>query len=445
MALLFAFTLCAVAPLADVIAPQDYTLTDLGALSVNLPSWSGDINNRGQICGTSGSPAPSGSQAFHAIFFDGTGLTDIDPIKPALAFGYSIDENGHVYGQSRARQNTFHAFHWDGTQTHDVHFGTSDFSMIRSVNEAGMQMGLFLEPNPNGGIANYHTFFRYGAIEQDIGHFGGGDTFSFNMNRLGDIVGSSNRVDGEVRGFLWQGGALQDLGDLGDTYSQGRDINDRGQIVGWSRATPNIYVPFLWENGVMTALPTLGQDAFTHSINNAGTITGWSQDNNGVQQATIWKNGSITDLNTLVNTNGFHLASADGINEVGEICGTGTNAAGDKRAYKLTPILLAPKLSSILPGLAGEDNYTVGLGFTPHGRVALVYGLASGQVDIPGCLGLQVDIHQPIVGRITTADADGRVYEVFRIAASARNLTVYLQAVDIRACAISPVTHQSLY
>ena len=445
MPLLFAFTLCAVTPLANVIAPQDYSLTDLGTIPGNLVSWSGDINNRGQICGTSGFPAPLGFQAYHAFFFDGAGLTDIDPIKPALAFGYSIDENGHVYGQSTARQNTIHAFHWDGAQTHDVHFGTSNFSVIHSVNEAGMQMGLFLEPSSGGGLADYRTFFRYGAIEQDIGHFGGGDTFSFGMNRFGDIVGSSNHTDGKVRGFLWQGGGLQDLGDLGDDYAQGRDINDQGQIVGWSRTSPNVYAPFLWENNVMTALPTLGQDSFTHSINNAGTIVGWSQDNNGDQQATIWKNGVITDLNTLVNTNGFHLSSAGGINEVGEICGTGTNAAGDKRAYKLTPILTTPRLSSILPGIAGKNNYAVGLGFTPHGNVALVYGLASGQASVPGCLGLQVDIHQPIIGRMTTADVDGRFYEVFPIAASARNLTVYLQAVDVRACATSTVTHQLLY
>lgn len=104
-------------------------------------------------------------------------------------------------------------------------------------------------------------------------------------------------------------------------------------------------------------------------------------------------------------------------------CGTGTNV----RAYRVQDELVvnAPE-----PGLAGQRNVIRVRGATPGGRVAVVYGLRAGTAPVPNCGGLTVDIANPTIAGILTADANGKATLAQSVPPQAAGVTIYLQAVE---------------
>lgn len=98
-----------------------------------------------------------------------------------------------------------------------------------------------------------------------------------------------------VHGAIWENGKLTEVGDLGGGLSEFWDINNKGQAVGDS----------IYPNGD------------SHSI--------------------LYENGQLIDLNDRISADaGWVLLSAVGINERGQIAGTGFHN-GLIRAYILTP------------------------------------------------------------------------------------------------------------
>ena len=439
--LLFLFTSLITTPWA-----QDYAVKDLGGAAANLESWAGALNDRGQVAGAMEIPAPPGFTAYHAFFHDGAQLVDIPPIVPNLAFGYAVDIHGHVFGQSSAQAQSIHAFHWDGSQTRDAHLGNRNFSVIKAVNAAGMQAGIYSIRNPVGIVDQRRAFFRYQGSAQDLGTFGGEESQASGINAFGDVVGFARTPTGKLHAFLWQGGSLLNLGHLGDGYSNAFAINRSKQIVGLSRTPAGQYIGFLWQNGTMVQLPGLGggtSDA--RGINDFGSIVGNATLANGLQRAVLWQNGVVVDLNTRIPaSSGITLTSAGDIHELGEIMATGIDAVDAKRAFLLSPILDQPSLSPILPGIAGYENYLTGNDFTSFGRLAVVYGFAIGSYLVPGCTGLYLDISRPTLGRIAHANAAGRLFETFQVPTALRGQVVYVQVIDISKCKVSSLAAQYL-
>jgi probable HAF family extracellular repeat protein len=188
-----------------------------------------------------------------------------------------------------------------------------------------------------------------------------GDTvaFSFGINDRGQAVGSSGSCSTQglppanttgLHAVLWErDGSPKYLGTLGDAnntmFNAATSINDRGEVVGTSQYIDGTVHSFLWrESRGMEDLGTLPGAFATiagccHTINNRNEVVGFSINGTG-STAFVWKDGVITDLNTLIPAGSpLHLLNAEALNDEGEIVGQACvlPACTEFHAYRARP------------------------------------------------------------------------------------------------------------
>jgi probable HAF family extracellular repeat protein len=144
----------------------------------------------------------------------------------------------------------------------------------------------------------------------------GGPTFGNSpaaINDAGQIAGAYLDANFANRGFLSTNGALTDLGALpGYPVTSPSSLNVGGDVVGVSSTTDfRSSRAFLYHNGALTDLGPGGASA----INKSGTVVGISS-----SRAVRYQNGSAVDLGNFGDT---VFTSADAINDLGQIVGTG--------------------------------------------------------------------------------------------------------------------------
>lgn len=340
---------------------QTYTVTDLGTFPGGNYSTALGINQSGQITGWSGTEETGriGGSAF--LYRDGT-LVDIGPSFSQGSIGTAIagdDRKGvhpedeekrkvRVVGYGNDAQGVTHAFLY---QDHFLQIlgllpgGTT--SLAFAVNDSGEVAGA--ADNSQGAVQA--VIFKNGNVISlgTLGATGGGGE-AFGINDRGDVTGIANTANGDADGFLYHDRKMIDLGVLpGGNYSGGIAINDSLQITGASGilGAPNDHA-FLWDKGKMTDLGVLptGNSSQGNGINAWGEIVGGSDifipSNFGsgppgtyVSHGFLYSNGQLQDLNDLISSNsGWVLGAASGINDRGEIVGTGT-INGETHGYLL--------------------------------------------------------------------------------------------------------------
>jgi probable HAF family extracellular repeat protein len=192
-----------------------------------------------------------------------------------------------------------------------------------------------------------------------------GDTVgvAYWINDKGQAVGMSGTcantllppVGTGAHAVLWENGAVTDLGNLGGTVNPAQlaignaafAINDRGQVVGGSPVTSTTAHAFLWtwETG-MRDRGTLPGDIVSAGlgINNRDEVVGNSVSAPGPLMGNprpfLWRDGVMVDLNTLIPADSpLKLLTASGINDRGQITGSGVTSNGEIHAYLATPIV----------------------------------------------------------------------------------------------------------
>lgn len=65
---------------------------------------------------------------------------------------------------------------------------------------------------------------------QNLGSLGG-NSWAYDINNVGQVVGMSYTPNWNQRAFLWANGTIQELGALGGSVSYAYGINDTGQLV----------------------------------------------------------------------------------------------------------------------------------------------------------------------------------------------------------------------
>jgi probable HAF family extracellular repeat protein len=166
----------------------------------------------------------------------------------------------------------------------------------------------------------------------DMGTLGCLESYPFDFNDLGQVVGESC-----VDAFLWDSETgMQDLSQTLGISGQVIYINNQGQVVGNNPT-------FLWSpsDGYIKLTNT---GSYPGGMNNLGQVVGKLDviENGEVQQthAFLWsKDTGIQDLGTLAGNTGYTDANAIGINDHGQVVGWSnmpTTAEGS-HAFRWTP------------------------------------------------------------------------------------------------------------
>ena len=296
---------------------ENEAVTDLGTLggpNSSVP-WPG-LNNRGTIAGIAETQAidPLGESWSCSAFFPSVthhvclGFVRTNGAMHALptlggtnGFATDVNNEGQIVGWAETPVHDptcvapqvlqFRATLWDArtlapTELPPLHGDST--SAATGINERGQVIGISGDCGVAVGAfsARHAVLWDHGTVT-DLGNFGGAAwNTPMAINAAGDIVGFSDLpgdADGNSRehAFLWtRKDGMRDLGTLpGDLTSEAADINSRQQIVGISCGAVTCRA-VLWENGAIFPLDSLAnlargdQLASAQSINNAGQITG---------------------------------------------------------------------------------------------------------------------------------------------------------------------------
>jgi probable HAF family extracellular repeat protein len=159
------------------------------------------------------------------------------------------------------------------------------------------------------------------------------------VNDSGTVVGTSYDAKGNFRGFVWNNGKMTKLGTLGGAWSEGYAINNKGQTTGIAYTKGDLQAhAYLGSGGKMTDLGTIaGANSTTWglAINDSGVIVGYSSFQL-TYHAFVYSGGKMKDLNKLIPAgSGWLLLQAFGINNAGQIVGTGMHN-GKEHGFLLT-------------------------------------------------------------------------------------------------------------
>ena len=238
--------------------------------------------------------------------------------------------------------------------------------------------------------------------------------------------------------FLWQNGVMTDLGVLpGDEDSGASAINNLGQIVGSSgRIDPETYEvtsrSFLYENGVMTALPVPSSESYAGDINDAGVVVGTMRAGGGFSNwhAYIYADGVVTDLNSRLQPgSGLHILYANGINNAGQIVGVAYDAQASYHAVLLTPVAPGTPVvnigdASVTEGHTGTQSasLTVTLSTASNEAVTLSYSTANGSAtagsdyqSASGTVTFAAGQTSKTISVLVNGDRNGELNETFTV------------------------------
>ncbi|HLJ93427.1 MAG TPA: carbohydrate binding domain-containing protein [Gemmataceae bacterium] len=302
-------------------------ILDLGALG-QFGSYAQAINQFGQVTGSS---VPSGGTLQHAFLYSDGSMRDLG-VLGNTSFGEAINNNGLVAGYS----------------------------------------------NVVGGSVNHAVL----GGSEDLGTLpGGSDSEAYGINDNNFVVGSSNSSASYAPdAVVWAGGAV-DLGSVVGTPSQARAINNNNQITGWAGNHAFLYDP---SEGVINLVDA----GIGKAINASGEVAGSVNHSVGLASpydttAFVYQNGQTIDLGGLP---GYAYSSANGINDLGQVVGTAWRTLPD---FPLPPSMPTERpflytdgqmidLNSLLPAGSGwtlfeanginDQGQIAGTGVNPQGQ-----------------------------------------------------------------------------
>jgi probable HAF family extracellular repeat protein len=292
---------CAAALCAFTASAASFTITNLG--SPEFDTEASAINSAGAAAITSFLP-------------------------PANAIASGINAQGWIAGATFSQNGAQAMIFYDGQSWAVANFDTDSYA--KDVNSQGQIVG------SAGGRAyiaqNGQAVFLSHPLDSIA------DTANA-INENGAVAGTMVDTSGTARAYIWYNGQTLWTGFLGGHHSFASNLNDSGQAVGYAQTAEGWMHAFLSANGETLDLGTLGGScSYAYGINSDGSVVGYSYRADGSMGAFLFVDGVMLDLSSLVEgLDGWFLNAAYGINDSGQIVGTGFYN-GRRTAFRLDPV-----------------------------------------------------------------------------------------------------------
>lgn len=341
-----------------VWAVPSYQVIGLGNLGGPATAYA--INNNGVVTGTSGTPFGD----YKGFVWNGGSLIELAGLPLSFQhYAVGINNSGTIVG-SAAGADGYVPTQWKDGAISTIGSGEGN---AMAINDGGSVAGML----------NGQAFRTVNGQVQSLGTLMGGNWASaYGINVSGEVAGYGNTATGAMRAFVSANGQLQQIGTFGGSSSYGMAINNAGQVVGHATNAAGYSEAFLYQAGVLTGLGTLGGAAsYGYGMNQSGSTVGYSWISGDTATAAfLYKDGTMRDLNDLIGLgSGWDLQAAYGINDLGQIVGTGI-FNGQQMAVLLNP--LAPPLvvnsfaPSALATTSTPEPGTIGMLATGIGLMA---------------------------------------------------------------------------
>lgn len=296
-------------------------MQNLGALAGGTSSYPNDINELGQVIGTSATHCGYMGFVWDAM----KGMQALPTFGGAYGFGNTINDAGQIAGSAYLTDDSsWHAFVGDANDLGSVPVapvpdmidlgtlgGTS--SNATAVNDFDQVVGQAYTASWNS-----HAFLWDEANGmQDLGTLGGSHSSASDINNAGQVVGSAQTSSYSNHAFLWDAvNGMQDLGTLGGSYSSPYAVNDNGLVVGLSQASDGAPHAFVWDavNG-MQDLGTPGVYSYAFDVNEAGQVLVYEN-----SRAFVWD--AVNGRQDLGMLSGSSYSYPVDINELGQVVGS---------------------------------------------------------------------------------------------------------------------------
>lgn len=331
-------------------ASADWSIIRLGTLG-GYSSQASDINNFGQVVGSSNIAAENTTTHAFITGRNGVGMTDLGTLGGSLSDAAGINNYGQVVGYSlTAGNNAVHAFVTGRNGVGMTDLGTlggGAYSVATDINDSGQVVGY-----SDGQAFITHPNSVVMAMVDMLPVSNYSDAVS--INKLGQVAGMAQFPGDSFKHAYITGpdNAVSTVSNLGTLHgysgSYAIDMNDRGQVVGESyaieRGSYYSHIFITGPNGVgMSDLGTLGgQDSFVTGINNRGQVVGGSliDNDNPLYHGFLYTDGGMIDLSLLdvVVAAGWTQFQPTAINDNGQITGNGQLASdpGHSQAFLLS-------------------------------------------------------------------------------------------------------------
>ena len=329
-----------------VHAATAYELIDLGVPVGYTGSAATAINSHGVV--TVNAKLGGTTQAY---YYDG-GLHSITVAGATTTVASGLNDNGLFVGTANFSSP-------DPTLGYLYNVNTSSITTFASpffddgtgdrVNNNGIALGYAHLHSPGGYIFESGTLT---SLDSQTGYLGGYGE----INHNNQVLASSSTLQSYYVYDLGSGPLSGSTGLLNWNLYTAGNFNDNATIAGFIQANKDLFLttPSSNLNNSTTDKGKIGLGINSVSdINNFDSVVG-SYDVDGTAiRPFLFSNNNFVDLNDVISAAlGWTLLDASGINDKGQIVGTGLAADGLEHAYLLNPTL-SPVPEPSVYGLAG--------------------------------------------------------------------------------------------
>lgn len=240
------------------------------------------INNRGEVAGFA---TAVGQPTLRAVVWREGGSLDL-----GIGVALGINDESRVVGR-RPVDGCAEAVVWTATQVLPLPHLSTDVcqSAASAINNRGQIVGWSALDN-----GRTHAVLWEDGRVTDLGVRSDApvdsDSFAYDINERGDVVGQGMNEQGPIA-FLWMQGQMTYVGEpMTSTPGEFIGINNRGMTTGYLEVPGTSSVAILWRNGQVLNL-TAPSHAVGSKINERGTVAGQRS-----SQATLWGSSGLTVL-----------------------------------------------------------------------------------------------------------------------------------------------------